>query len=243
MKAVFKPIRLSIVIPVLDSHKIVRRQIRYFKRLHLPDDIEIIFIDDGSAQPLRDCVYWQGLKNCYVYPSGDKRPWSIACARNLGIKIAQGTYIFNTDIDHVLTKEAIMAGYQFTGDKMFFHRAYGIIDRRGRIRQDFPCLFSYGLSKERYRKHGLKRHRHTGTHVIRKKIVEELDGYPTRCCDYGTHPTREDRLFYQRYEKYRKAGKCLPAVISKIKVLHFPTSDLRGYFHQLPRGGIKSTIE
>jgi len=45
-------IKLSIIIPVLNSHEIVRRQIEHFKKMDLPDDIELIIVDDGSDPPL-----------------------------------------------------------------------------------------------------------------------------------------------------------------------------------------------
>ena len=45
-------IRLSIIIPVLNSHEIVRRQIEHFKKMDLPDDVELIIVDDGSDPPL-----------------------------------------------------------------------------------------------------------------------------------------------------------------------------------------------
>jgi len=45
-------IKLSIIIPVLNSHEIVRRQIKHFKKMDLPDDVELIIVDDGSDPPL-----------------------------------------------------------------------------------------------------------------------------------------------------------------------------------------------
>ncbi len=42
--------RLSIIIPVLNSHEIVRRQALHWEKLNLPDNIEIIIVDDGRPQ-------------------------------------------------------------------------------------------------------------------------------------------------------------------------------------------------
>jgi len=44
--------KLSIIIPVLNSHEIVRRQIEHFRKMDLSDDVELIIIDDGSDPPL-----------------------------------------------------------------------------------------------------------------------------------------------------------------------------------------------
>jgi glycosyltransferase involved in cell wall biosynthesis len=237
MNQVFKPTRLSIVTPVLNSHAIVTRHVLHYKRMDLPNDIEIIIIDDGSKKPLKQVVNTRGLKNFYIYPTGDTRPWTIACARNLGIKIAQGQYILNTDIDHVFNKEAVMAAYEFNGDKMFFRRFYGALDNRGRLRKDPKYLFSYGMPRHHYKKRGLKRYYHVGTHCIKKKIVEKIDGYPERTCNYGTHPTREDRLFYHRYKRLKEAGRAKEEVFAELPaaVYMFPASDPRGYFHELQR--------
>jgi len=45
-------IRLSIIIPVLNSHEIVRRQIEHFRKMNLSDDVELIIVDDGSIPSL-----------------------------------------------------------------------------------------------------------------------------------------------------------------------------------------------
>ena len=40
--------KLSIVIAVLNSHEIFRRQCVFWSKMKLPDDIEFVIIDDGS---------------------------------------------------------------------------------------------------------------------------------------------------------------------------------------------------
>jgi len=45
-------IKLSIIIPVLNSHEIVRRQIEHFRKMNLSDDVELIIVDDGSVPAL-----------------------------------------------------------------------------------------------------------------------------------------------------------------------------------------------
>jgi hypothetical protein len=36
--------KLSIVIPIYNSHEIVLRQVKYFEKMNLPRDIEFIFV-------------------------------------------------------------------------------------------------------------------------------------------------------------------------------------------------------
>ena len=199
--------KVSIIIAVLDSHMVVKRQIKYFNSLGLPDDVEIIFMDDGSDPPLKTLRTYN-LKNFAIYPTGDTRPWSQACARNLGAKIAQGEFLLMTDIDHILSKDAIMAVRNFTGDKMIFLRSYAIIDKHGNINQNLKTLYRYGLTKTQYKKHGLRKNRHTNTFAIRRSIYFELNGYHPRYCNRPLKGNKGDKSFFNRYLKYHKQGHC-----------------------------------
>jgi hypothetical protein len=155
----------------------------------------------------------------------------------MGIKLAQGEYILNTDIDHVFNKEAIMAAYNFTGDKMYFRRFIGVLDNHGNITQDLKTLYRYGFSKKYYKKHGLKKYYHVGTHCIKRDIAVMLDGYPPKASEKGLHPTREDSIFYNRYRKAKEAGKVKEEVFAELPaaVYMFPAEDRLGYFHKLKR--------
>src|SRR3990167_857853 len=110
--------KLSIVIPVLNSLKAVSRQVRHFNMMQLPDDIEFIFVDDGSDPPLNVNDYQ--LKNLRIIATNDKRNWTQGLARNFGARESFGEYLFMTDIDHIISREAIDAAYNFTGEKMVF---------------------------------------------------------------------------------------------------------------------------
>ena len=79
--------KISIVIAILDSHEVVRRQIAHFKKMDLPDSVEFIFVDDGSEPPLTG-----EMRNLTFYYTHDKRPWTQGLARNLGATNAKGEY-------------------------------------------------------------------------------------------------------------------------------------------------------
>lgn len=212
---VFKPTKISIVIAVLNSHRIVKRQIRHFRNMKLPDDIEIIFMDDGSNPPLD--FGDPGLPNFNIYPTGDFRPWTQGLARNLGSKIALGEYLFFTDIDHIISHEAIMAVYEFAGDKMVFPRHFGILDARGNITQDLDVLFKFGLNEERYKKRKLEGGFHTNTFAMKKSLFMQLDGFNPDYCQSGFHVggkfMSEERDFYLRYSRYVKRGLAQEEII------------------------------
>ena len=74
--------RVSIIIPVLNSHEIVRRQLLHFERLGLPQDTELILVDDGSDPPIENTSRLPVTIHC----TGDARPWTWALARNTGAR-------------------------------------------------------------------------------------------------------------------------------------------------------------
>lgn len=234
--------KISIVTPVYNSHKALRRQIKYYKRLKLPDDIEIIFIDDGSNPPLKFATHL--LKNCRIYPTGDTRPWTQPCARNLGAKIAQGEYLLMTDIDHILPKTVIDAVYTFDKDKMEFPREFAILNNNGMIVQDIDTLVRYGYSRKQYRKRKFRIYKHTNTFAMRRKLFWEIGGYSEKRCDRGTHPTHDDLQLHSRYNKYAKQGKCSKSVIGPVTYC-FPAvaADPKKLFHNLERGFKKQTFK
>lgn len=241
MKLVFPPIKVSIIIAILDSRWIVKRYLRHFKRMDLPDDIEIILMDDGSDPPL--CFPDHEVQNLNIYPTGNKKPWTQPCARNLGAKIALGKYLLMTDIDHILSKEAIMAARDFDGDKMNFPRYFAVLNRGGKIIQDPDTLFRYGLHKRFRERTIFTAGVHTNTFAIKKSIYEELDGYHPKYCEMGIHALHEDNNFYNKYIKYVKVGKYKP-VITGPKIYVYPGMakcksiseiDPSGLFHKLSR--------
>jgi len=231
--------KVSIVIAIYNSHEAVRRQIKYFSSTNLPDDIEFIFVDDGSEPPLKI----ETLKNSQILYTNDKRPWTQGLARNAGTKIAKGEYLFMTDIDHILSKESIMDVYNFTGDRMIFPRYFAVLTEDGILSQDILILEKYGLDITRLNtKRGLYASYHGNTFAIKKSTFELLGSYDSKHCLYGHHaPSRkgEDGAFNHTWNRWAAKNKIPLAVGSKIYM--FPTGryhkdgDLNplGLFHDL----------
>jgi len=219
--------KISIVIAVLNSHKVVVRQIRHFKKMRLPRDVEIIFVDDGSDPPLnyQNC----GLRNFKVLFTNDKRPWTQGLARNMGAKEAKGEFIFFTDIDHILTREAIEAARNFRGDKMVFKRRFGIFDRRGNIISDRKTMLAFGVDPVR-RNLGI----HGNTYAIRKTIFDSMGGYDRKYCNdvpeggfhRGGSSMSEERHFNIRWYRLEKKQKVIQQVVGPY-IFHYPTSKFR----------------
>jgi len=242
--------KVSVVIAVLNSHQVVVRQIRHFKGMRLPKDVEIIFVDDGSNPPLdyQDC----GLRNFKILQTNDKRPWTQGLARNMGAKEAKGEYLFFTDIDHIITKEAIEDVLKFTGDKMVFYRYFGILDRRGSIVSDKKSMLDFGLDPARLRgRRGVSADgeilagSHSNTYAIRKTIFEKIGGYERRYCEsmfhVGGRYQSEESKFNSRFKRLYLSGQAIPSSVGKGKIYHYPVSKFRkdddnnpfGLFHKL----------
>ncbi|MBU1110791.1 glycosyltransferase family 2 protein [Patescibacteria group bacterium] len=231
--------KLSIIIAVYNSHGVIERQMKFFSKLQLPDDIEFILVDDGSSP--RHEGY--SLKNLKIIYTNDKRPWTQGLARNRGVKESSGEYILMTDADHILSYEAIMDSYNFTGDKMIFPRFLAVLDEDGCLTQEKQVLKDYGIDESRFTsKRGLYASYHGNTFCMKKSTFENLGGYPEKACTYGHHATSkkgEDSYFNTRWNHYAVKYGLKPIVGSKIYI--FPIGrynvnyDLnpKGLFHSL----------
>lgn len=247
-KGYLKKIRMkiSIIIAILNSHKVVVRQIRHFKKMNLPREVEIIFVDDGSDPPLyyQDC----GLGNFKVLFTNDKRPWTQGLARNIGAKEAKGEYLFFTDIDHIITKEAIEEVLNFSGDRMTFYRYFGTLDRYGNIVKDRDSMLQFGLSRSFARKvtedGSLFCGMHANTYAVKKTVFDEIGGYNPQFCTQGYHMGghgwSEESYFNAMFRRMLKEGK-VSEEVGKSKIYHYPVSKYRddrdnnpsGLFHKL----------
>ena len=194
--------KLSIVVAVLNSHEVVRRQVLHYERLGFPrEDAEVIFMDDGSHPPL------QALSGAVkVVPTNDTRPWTWAVARNSGAKIAQGEYLLMTDIDYVVTKKAIDDALAFDGDKMCFKREFGVLDESGLLTQDREVLISYGLSAARMASKGFGLPPHPNNFIMKKSVFWELGGFREDRVGLP-YPQREDSYFKQAWKNAVAAGR------------------------------------
>lgn len=173
--------RLSIVIPVYQSHEAFRRQCLYWKMLNLPDDIEIIIVDDGSDPPLEA----DGVR---FVRTNRNLAWTQDLSRNQGAEHARGEILLMTDLDHILSKEAIMASMAFSGARLQFPRYFGVLLEDGTLTEDVDILIDYGFDERRLNRHGLYASFHLNTWAMPRKLFVELGGYKESTCTKGYHP-------------------------------------------------------
>jgi len=238
--------KISVVIAVLNSHEVVRRQIEHFKMMNLSDEVEFIFVDDGSEPPLNNGMVKGEIKNLSFYFTNDKRPWTQGLARNMGASKATGEYLFFTDIDHIITKEVIDDVLRFDGDKMVFPRYFGILDEKGNIVSDAESMIEFGLHPRRLRtRRGIMcAGFHGNTYAIRKTIFEKMGGYDPRYCQSMFHVggrfQSEESKFNSKYRQLIIRGEVEGDVVGS-KLYCYPVSKFRvdrdnnpfGLFHNL----------
>jgi glycosyltransferase involved in cell wall biosynthesis len=201
--------KLSIIISVLNSHEIVRRQLLHFKRMALPGDVEIILLDDGSFPALTDTV---GVPNLTIQPTGNHHAsgsvsgWTVELARNQGARMAKGEYLLMTDIDYVIPREAIETVYTLKEDKAGFHREFGVLDENGNLTQDFAELRRYGLLESRIKARGTHLPPHPNNFIMRKSTFWQLGGYREDLAG-KPYPNKGDTYFKRAWAKACEAGE------------------------------------
>lgn len=196
--------KVSIIVPVLNSHEIVRRQLIHFRNMFLPDDVEIIYVDDGSEPPLE--YPKRRPRYFYILPTHDKRPWTWAVARNTGAKQARGEYLIMTDLDYIIPKKLIEDVQQFNGDYMGFRREFGVLDENGIFTQDLDTLLLYGLPPQRYAERGTNLPAHPNNFAIRKALFFEMGGYREDLIG-REYPQGEDGDWKRKRKRWAIEGK------------------------------------
>lgn len=199
--------KISIVIPCLNSHEILRRQFLHWGSLHLADT-EIIVVDDGSSPALQSVlgVPDLALLNCRIITTNDFRPWTWALARNAGARNATGDYLLMVDLDYIIPQQCVDAALGFNGDKLRFKREFGILDEDGNVSQDLETLRRYGLLESRIQTKGLKMPPHPNNFCIRRQLYWDMGGYRE---DLVTrpYPQGEDRWFKRTWTRFVSSGK------------------------------------
>jgi glycosyltransferase involved in cell wall biosynthesis len=229
--------RISIVIPVLNSHEVLRRQFLYLEKIGIPEDTEIIIVDDGSEPPLT----YSGPLPVKIIATNDKRAWTWALARNRGAKEAKGEWLVMFDVDHFISPEIFEVLKTYDGDKVVFSREFGVIDEDGNLKQDLGTLVDYGFDVSRFKKRGLALTALPNNFAMKRKVFMDIGGYRE---DLFTrpYPQGEDRLFKKAWLIWERAngGKYYSG---RPKIYMFPNgylcgdvdADPKGLFHNLTR--------
>lgn len=193
--------KLSIVTAILNSPEIMRRQLLYFNKLDLPDDVEVVYADDGSAPPLEYPKFYLNFKFS-LHKTNDFRPWSQTSARNFAARKATGEYLICTDIDHIISSEAIEVARTTLFDKVRFKRQLGVLDEQGNFTQDWKALRAWGCDRGH-----LRIAPHSNSYIIRRKLFLKVGGVFDGCSGLGKYPQREEIPLKRKLKRLEAAGE------------------------------------
>jgi predicted glycosyltransferase involved in capsule biosynthesis len=217
--------KLSLIVNVLESYEIVRRQLLHLERI-LTDDCELIVVDDGSFPSLQaTCDLVRKSFDFVLHCTNDRRPWTQPRARNIGAEIACAPKLLFFDIDHIITRDILSECLTFTGDKLHWVRRPGILDEAGCIITDSNTLAQFGLTDD-------SPSIHCNSFMIRREMFFRLGGYNERFCGkYGG----DDIDFNARYDHRCQKGLAKqPAVQGQ--GYYFPDpAFVKELFHSLRR--------
>lgn len=231
--------KLSVIVSVLNSHEIVRRQILHWKKMDLPDDVEIIYLDDGSSPPLTRPEW--APKNFRIHATNDFRPWTVEVARNLGARMARGENLLMTDVDYIIGRDSIEAGRNLRYDKQGFRRQFGVLDEDGNATQDLDVLRKYGLLEKRIGYRGVNMPPHPNNFIMKKETFFFLGGYREDLVD-RPYPNKGDTYFKRTWAEAFAKGEVTISP-DRTTLLHFPNGQFCGdvdynpfgLFHDLTR--------
>ena len=224
-------VKLSIIVPVLNSHQALRRHLLYMERIGLPEGTEIIIVDDGSDPPLENTSNLPAT----IYRTYDTRPWTWALARNAGAKLARGEYLLMFDLDHIITRELLDFVVSRDEPRIHFQRRFGVLDENGELYTDRKTLKEWGLIGERSRIES-----HQNSFAMKRELFWELGGYREDLIGQP-YPQGEDSGFYAKWKEYSEATDI--ASVEGPTLYVFPTGrfcgdvdhDEHGLFHSLSR--------
>jgi len=222
--------KVSIVIAVLDSPEVVRRQCLHFRRMPLPDDVEFILVDDKSYPPLNREDY--DLPR-FTLVRHDENPaaWTQPAARNKGCRAARGEWLICTDIDHIVTKPLIDAVRDSGHDFIKFKREVAILDEQGNLIQTHKAVSEYGFEESRFQRRQFHIPPHTNSFAIRKELYFACGGVSEMHCGSGQHPNREELPLRRRIRARAREGK-----ISVLTEETENTTDERPTIYMIPNG-------
>lgn len=162
--------KVSIVITVLDSHEIVRRQLLYLSQV-CPPGVEVIIVDDGSVPPIS--IEPSALP-VTVHYTNEHQPWTERKARRAGVALARSSRLVCIDIDHVVTRDLLEFVFDTEYDYIKFRRAFATLDEYGILHTDPESVMAYGVPKDRIRRHGLRLSPPGNCYAMSKRLFEAL---------------------------------------------------------------------
>jgi len=198
--------KLSIVIAVLDSHGAMKRQMQFFAAMPLPEDVELVIVDDGSDPPLG--AWCASLpSNVRVLRHDLDAQWTQPAARNYGVSEARGERLIVTDLDHIIPLDTILAVRDDPWDATMFRREIAVLDECGRLVQDRDTVLAYGYQSSRYSNTGFTVAPHVNSFGMDRQLWLRLGGMDERQVGTGDYPNHDDGRLRRRLLQAANRGE------------------------------------
>lgn len=108
-----EPYKISIILPCYKVAQYIERCINSILTQDFPN-YEVIIINDGSPDNLLQiCKQWEGLSNFTILSFPNQ---GLSQARNEGLAVAQGEYVYFLDPDDFIEPQLLSTCYQVLSD-------------------------------------------------------------------------------------------------------------------------------
>lgn len=185
--------RISIVIPCFNSRESIERPINSLNK-QVFKNFEVIFVEDGSKEKLTK----EQLNTCdfkYEYFSLGKNH-GVSAARNVGIGLSRGTYVFFLDSDDAIPVNALdilcKRSGNFEYDLVVGNLAM-VNEKKISPEKQFTCNSVYKSSNNKY----LFLKHHFTTWMYKANLIKSLNIHFDEDLSIG-----EDRLFLARCQVF-----------------------------------------
>ena len=144
-------------------------------------EFEVIHIDDGSKPQIEYNNEYSPV-NYQIIRTHNYTSWTEHIARNMGARIAR-----------------------FNGDRMAFHRRFGVLDENGYLRNETTILKQYGLRNRWIRRGWVNGHR--SQFLMRKDLFWRLGGYNEALDGAWRVTGGAGERFWRKWQRAEARGK------------------------------------
>lgn len=183
--------RISVVIPARNEEEHIGKCLdSLMKQTRKP--FEIIVVTNNSTDRTREIV--DGYKKRGVKQIVFSGKSSAAIARNRGAKITRGDVLYFLDADVVCSPTLIEEIYKVFSDPAVMHALTPVSSNiKTFIQRCYKAKMGY-IQSRRIKENTVK----NAVNIIRKKLFEEIDGYPEDIFYF------EDRVWWDKVKNYKQ---------------------------------------
>lgn len=195
--------KLTLMMAYYNNPTMLAHQYAHWREFsdELKEQIEIVIVDDGSQHRAQDVLRGRDLPPLRIYRIEEDRPWNQNAARNLAAAEAQGSWLFMTDMDHVVPGETLAACVPPALDRRHYYMFWRW--DAGTLR---PTVDKRGEFKP-----------HPNTFAMAKSTFFAAGGYDERTCGYyGT-----DSIF-----RNRQLNKVATPVLMDHKIWRYSSHEI-----------------